>query len=937
MNRFLLTTSLLLTFSTFVFAQNKINSVRQRTDLADLVVEGHVIETKAFWNADNNKIFTSNLIAISTIFKGKIVGERIEVITEGGVVGNQFSIAVDKPKFTTGLEGIFFCKSRENLSSLGITPNHPFSPATSDCVIQYHFEDFNPPASDLSGSYKNIPSEIWDNIVLSSRAPVQHIKQRKIEDYLKRAFFIKGYTSEFLGEKYIYYTFENVSVSNNFQSITFDIYAHASENGLSFGKANVFFTYSTDVFGSNIVSNSNISASKGITIANSAYTLATTDHSTNVVKLEVTSSFSSPDATLYSLTTVPVQFCHIELDIADFSALANISFDQFQMTGNSWYYDGGYVPFDRVNVETPINAAVFDTSVIISYNFDNISVTENGSDTFLEFDVVAFSNVEWTRLGQADVFIGYNGDAFGPSPELLYELTPEMQSLGYFSSTGDYPGFFKELYIVQFGEDSLKYMTLSTSPKQLAHCKLKIKDCSQRAGLKYSRVYMDGQQAYFIEAPVNYALYGFGEDDFGEFNQYICLDSTPIITDIYPLLLKAGVSDTLTIKGLFLKQSSLDNGTVYFRNSETPYSPVYSPSHATDIIEYTDTLIRVYVPSDFDMSAAGSAASGKIQVVNALSKSAESDKEIEIIYSLANIRDGSDYAHQISFVNADGVNGGYDWIMDDELLNENPDDCINSALSTWTCNTGINWHLNSSDVVVLDQAEFDEKSTIILASDTAGTAYAYTSLAGRAIECADDISMAIWVVNDIDIFFSKNYTFQFDCNVIDTSGGKVDFYETLIHELSHAHMLQHVFDDSSVIFPYSTAKYPNSFDVAGGRKAIDFSLSWAEGGFCPPKHDTISCTIAVNDIAVYDTYVKVFPNPFNDALNLEFQTLPEDKFYISLSSTTGTRLFESTVENPSQQDVFTISSRDVSNLPTGIYFLTVKSSKGIYTHKLIKN
>lgn len=562
MKRLLLAVSF-LAISTTIFAQNNANTIRQRTDLADLVIEGRIIKTTPFWNQSHTKIFTSNLVDISRIFKGEVVGEQIEIITQGGVVGEDFSIIADGLKFTSGVEGVFFLKSNAILPNLGNTQNLAYTSKKND-FIQYHFEEFNPPASDLTGHYKNINSEIWKNIVLSSRTPIRQIKPSRVDATLKKALSIKTDAPEFT-DKSIHYTFENVSITN-FQTIEFDLYVHASENGLLFGKANVYISYNTDVFGSSIVSNNNLTASKETVILNSAYTLTKSDQATNIVKLEVVSSFSSPGTAPFSLTTVPEKFCHMELPIEDYSALANISFDDFQMIGNSWYvtprvYD--YIPFDRVEVENPINAAVLDKTVLIHYDFDNINVTAEGVDHFLEFDVVASSNVNWTRLGQADVFIGYNGDAFGESPEFSYELNSDMVDFEYISYAQDYPGFFKELYMAQLGPDSLKYITLSTNPKTLAHCKMKVQDCSQRAGLTYSTEYMANLQFYYVKATIPYGEYSFGDTEFGAFNQYICLDSAPIITKIYPKVLRAGVSDVLTIEGRFLKQG-IENGSVYF-------------------------------------------------------------------------------------------------------------------------------------------------------------------------------------------------------------------------------------------------------------------------------------------------------------------------------------------------------------------------------------
>ena len=67
--KLLLLAASFLALVTPIFAQKNINTIRQRTDLADLVVEGRVVKTTSFWNEGRTKIFTSNLVDVYRIFK----------------------------------------------------------------------------------------------------------------------------------------------------------------------------------------------------------------------------------------------------------------------------------------------------------------------------------------------------------------------------------------------------------------------------------------------------------------------------------------------------------------------------------------------------------------------------------------------------------------------------------------------------------------------------------------------------------------------------------------------------------------------------------------------------------------------------------------------------------------------------------------------------
>lgn len=929
---------MLLIFGSALKGQTQKNSIQFRTENSDVVIEGKVVKCLPFWNDDHTQIFTSNLIEVSKVFKGKSLNVgTIEIITLGGVVEERFSIVSHQRTFKPGMEGIFFCKSNQKLPSRQQFPEASFLLSfTETGFVQYFFERFNPPAVDASKSYKDIPKEIYNEIVLSAREPVRRIKANTVEEKLQGVVNILP-DQENLNTTAITFSFENVSLTNNFQNISFDVYVKSSENGLKFGKALVLINYSSDVFGESVVANQNISISKGTVLQNSAYSLSSSDQDVQEVLIDVTSNFLSP-SDAYTLTTVPEQFCHIDLTIDNFFALANIGFDDFQMSGNSWFYDTDskdYVLFDRVVVENPIIKTNVENPAYVFYHLDSICVTSDATNMYLEFDILASSNVTWTRLSIADIFLSYNTLGFNDSPNANFSLDPEFDNLGYSSSILPYPPPANLLQITVSQDDlddSTKHVPMGLDPKRIGRMKIEVKDCHENAGIYFVDTLMNGLQFYYGGVPIPLIAYDFGEEGNPDYyDQYLCIPDAPIITSIYPKDLRAGVFEVLTVEGKNLKMSATENGRFYFRSAKNPIDSIYSFAFDSDVITWTDTLIEIYVPSDLEQDGE-SAASGKIVVENALGKKGKSDESIIIQYSITNVRDG-DEPFRISFVNADG-DGGYTFKMDDELISLDPDDCINSALNEWACKTKINWKLSSAGIFGLENAIADGNSTIILGDSLvvdSTTALAFAVLSGTK-ECDAGLSIAGWHVDDLDIVVNKYNTFQFECDSFSGNPSE-DFYAVLVHELGHLHMLEHSVHTSNVIYNYAIGdRSPSGDDIAGGLDVIAWSSGWTEGGDCPSKHEPKDCITPIFEIKESDlTELYVYPNPFQTSFFLERNSINEDYLRVYVTDVTGKTIFTDSFKQGELKKEVSISSH-----PPGLYFLNIRGAKSAISLKLIK-
>lgn len=116
----------LFLFVTNAVSQNHVPSIIQRTMKSDVVVEGRVVAQQSEWNSSNSRIFTVNEIEFFKKFKGDVIDEHIFVITEGGIVDNDFQFIPHSPQFNLSYEGIFFL---ERTDSNNFRPTKILSPS----------------------------------------------------------------------------------------------------------------------------------------------------------------------------------------------------------------------------------------------------------------------------------------------------------------------------------------------------------------------------------------------------------------------------------------------------------------------------------------------------------------------------------------------------------------------------------------------------------------------------------------------------------------------------------------------------------------------------------------------------------------------------------------------------------------------------------------
>ncbi len=130
-------------------------STEEKIANSSLIVEGKVVEQVSFWNDARSMIFTTNKVAVYKTFKGNTSNAFIEVMTQGGVVGNDFVGVTDLLELSVGEVGIFFCFP--NAIQLK-------SPITHDLLYDVYSSAQGQVSYHLAAQTASTPFEIYNDI-----------------------------------------------------------------------------------------------------------------------------------------------------------------------------------------------------------------------------------------------------------------------------------------------------------------------------------------------------------------------------------------------------------------------------------------------------------------------------------------------------------------------------------------------------------------------------------------------------------------------------------------------------------------------------------------------------------------------------------------------------------------------------------------------------
>lgn len=339
---------LLLTFSVAIKAQNADLSISERTETSDVIVEGRIIAQNSFWDDNHSSIYTENTIEVFKSFKG-FDKDTISIISRGGIVDNVFQIVSHAIEFQLLEEGLFFCKNYlipnvSDVESIMLNDINGF--------IKYSYSSKIFQATDKFSTYTNLKRELYEVIVQQTTSEYivrkKNSLEKSIEAWLEETLTFVSNT-DFLIE----FTFDNINLIGT-EEVEFDVMAKSNQENIKFAASEIYISYSTTAFGNSVVANEKIEATKETVIENDVYNLQLTDESVDIVKFLVNSGLDPNQ--LYPLAQIAEKFLHIKLDVENVYELATLSFDDFLMGNQSFFYNeetGEFVSFDKIVVENP--------------------------------------------------------------------------------------------------------------------------------------------------------------------------------------------------------------------------------------------------------------------------------------------------------------------------------------------------------------------------------------------------------------------------------------------------------------------------------------------------------------------------------------------------------------------------------------------------------
>ncbi len=493
-------------------------------------------------------------------------------------------------------------------------------------------------------------------------------------------------------------------------------------------------------------------------------------------------------------------------------------------------------------------------------------------------------------------------------------------------------------------------------PRQLLHVKMKINDCSQVPDLNFIDLDLMLLLSFYTNTP---------NGDYVSFDDINASDSensnlcTMEVTGISTEEVNGGVGDNVSIFGINFGSIS---GTIEMRSADDGGASWVTLDQAD--YNWSNSQINIVVPSVIPLSInplpiLDTPGSGIIRVTNNAGTSSALSDHLIVDYSLLNT--------VVFPLKTRVVLAGVDPVVDDEGLNPLPGynvipaqnflsngDAVESliaALRSWTCNTDIRWRLDENP----DSQVFMDNDTL-------------TSVKFGIIDPSNVLAQTeIWIVQcnlqsdlvyqyTFDITFSNSISFNWfydETGFDDLPAGTHDFYAVALHELGHAHLLNHVNQITDIMYyaDLSDANSPIPFfarktlieegALVGGIEALNFSIGVSFAGCNDPSSShtplpvnfcNISTDVSASEFNGNFEFVP-FPNPFEKTVNLRMQGAYSGILKYELFNSLGVSVDRrAKVVNQSSVQNFNFSDE----LAPGLYTLKIDLGASTYSFKLLK-
>lgn len=290
--------------------------------------------------------------------------------------------------------------------------------------------------------------------------------------------------------------------------------------------------------------------------------------------------------------------------------------------------------------------------------------------------------------------------------------------------------------------------------------------------------------------------------------------SNPIITNIFPTTISAGTFDTLSIVGTGFGECQTDSIKVILPDANTGgATTIVVPQNHIKI--WSDTLIQLWNPSlevfngSYTDSELFQAGTGKvsIEVNNVVADTSFQTLIIPYSEHTYALTDSSQvYPTRLTRNRADST---FTFMVTPEFRSDTVSmQLLEQAMEVWRCETGVNFVIDcNTSIAISCKFEGDNYSVITYRNDSCFSTLPSNVLATtlRKFRLCGDHSA--YILESVDIIFNDTVlvggtipgSWYYNGTTTPITVDQQDFLTVAIHELGHAHLIEHIIEDSELM------------------------------------------------------------------------------------------------------------------------------------------
>lgn len=149
--------------------------LNQRIDNSTTILEGQVISQNSYWDETKTQIYTSNVIEVYKLFKGTLSTNQVEIITKGGVVGNDMQRVSHTLELNIGDIGVFTAvpNTFKIANKTKLTKLKAYSGLQG--FIKYDLKSGT--AKDVFSTYKNVSKDVHAKIIGRTKTNIKTVQK----------------------------------------------------------------------------------------------------------------------------------------------------------------------------------------------------------------------------------------------------------------------------------------------------------------------------------------------------------------------------------------------------------------------------------------------------------------------------------------------------------------------------------------------------------------------------------------------------------------------------------------------------------------------------------------------------------------------------------------------------------------------------------------